>query len=47
MQLVLGAIAIIIIIGLSSGRFDWRHQSLVVVVAVVLVSIQFVFPRFL
>jgi hypothetical protein len=47
MQLVLGAIAMFIIIGLSSGRFDGRQQGLIGFLVVVLVAIQFTFPRFL
>lgn len=47
MLLVLGAVLVFILIGLGSGRLDWRQQTLVVAVAIGLAAVQYTFPRFL
>jgi hypothetical protein len=47
MPIVLGTVLLFIVIGLSSRRFDWRQQALIVVAAITLAVVQFRFPRFL
>ena len=47
MQLVLIAVGLFAVIGLSSQRFGWRQNALVAVVAVGLAALQFLFPRYL
>jgi len=42
--LVLGAIVLFIVIGVGSRRYDWRQQTLIVVVAMTLAAVQFRFP---
>ena len=47
MQLVLVAVAVFAVIGLSSQRFGWRQNAWVAVVAVGLAALQFFLPRYL
>lgn len=47
MALVLGTVALFILIGVGSRRFDWRQQSLIVIVAIALAAVQFRFPGLL
>lgn len=47
MPLVLGSVLLFILIGLGSGRLDWRQQTVIVVIAIALAAVQFSFPRFL
>ena len=43
MALVLGTVALFILIGVSSRRFGWRQQTLVVMVSIALAVVQFRF----
>lgn len=47
MGLVLVAVLVFVITGLSSKRFDRRHSVVVGAVAVMLATIQFAFERYL